>query len=114
MKHFCLGVVLGVCATSCGISYEMSRSSVVQVTPKSGQCEFQVVSMPPSMNEYEEIAILTPTSSRWADSPQSFKDSVGDDVCRVGGDVVVTEVNGIGRYVRGTVLRKRGPVSTAQ
>jgi len=30
-------------------------------------------------------------------------------VCRVGGDVVVTEINGNGRYVRGTVLRKRLP-----
>jgi hypothetical protein len=61
------------------------------------------VNLPPK-GDFEEIATLT-AETRPVVDPVQFKTAVAADVCRVGGDVVVTEVNGYGQYVRGTVLR---------
>jgi hypothetical protein len=38
-------------------------------------------------------------------SVEEFRESVGPSVCANGGDAVVAEINGIGEYVRGTVIR---------
>ncbi len=61
---------------------------------------------------FEEIATLTPSGDVPARTPDQFKAVVRADVCRVGGDVVVTEVNGLGEYVRGTVLRAQAAAAS--
>jgi hypothetical protein len=87
------------------VRYEMSVSTTSPTRAKTATCEFRVVNMIPGGN-YEEIATLT-VSDKAAESPDEFKRAVREDVCRVGGDVVVTEINGLGLYVRGTVLRQQ-------
>ena len=97
-----------------GSVYTISISATTALTAKPATCDFRVVALPPSGDGYEEIATLTPrTSSYTAADPDWFKKVVREDVCRVGGDMVVTEVNGHGSYVRGTVLRAR-PATAAQ
>jgi hypothetical protein len=44
-----------------------------------------------------------------AGDPAVVKDAVKSEVCRLGGDVVVTEVNAHGHDVRGIILRKAAP-----
>jgi hypothetical protein len=62
----------------------------------------------PPHDGYEEIGLLTSSEgTAFAENPEEFKRAVQADVCRVGGDIVVTEVNGWGGYVRGTILRKK-------
>lgn len=90
----------------------MSTSTSAPLTAKPANCDFRVVNLPPRADEYEEIATLS-LASKAADDPDQFKSAVRADVCKVGGDMVVTEVNGAGRYVRGTVLRKRLPPPAA-
>jgi hypothetical protein len=34
-----------------------------------------------------------------------LRDKVAADVCRAGGDAMITEVNGVGQYVRATVVK---------
>jgi len=60
--------------------------------------------MPPATG-YEELATLRLGFSMSTD-PDYFKQAVRSDVCRVGGDLVVTELNGQGGFVRGVVLRR--------
>lgn len=89
------------------MSYELTPTTTAPTTSKA-PCDFRVVNLPPH-GDYEEIAALTPDGRRCAMNPNDFKSAVRDNVCRVGGDVVITEVNGFGCYVRGTVLRERSP-----
>jgi len=96
---------------SCGGSYRMTVTSSTEVPPKPVTCDFRVLNLPPTGEDYEEVATLTPSGAR-STSPETFKHAVHEDVCRVGGDAVVTEINGQGWYVRGTVLRKRAPAAT--
>jgi hypothetical protein len=107
-----VAVVLTVACglTACGPAFRLTLSTTSSTEPlraKPPGCEFRVVNIPPQ-GPYEEIGTLTRAS--WAtNDPVAFKNAVAGDVCRIGGDVVVTEVNGDGIYVRGTVLRKVGP-----
>jgi hypothetical protein len=36
-----------------------------------------------------------------------FKEAAGPFVCAAGGDGVLTEINGLGAYIRGTVIKFR-------
>jgi hypothetical protein len=81
----------------------MFMSTTSPTTARAEPCDFRVVNLPPQ-GPFEEIATLTPRDFLES-TPDAFKKLVHDDVCRVGGTVVVTEVNSAGGYVRGTVLR---------
>ena len=104
-------VLLVAAACASPAKYTISVSSTSRLAEKPATCEFRVVNLPPSGADYEEIATLTPDYYS-AYKPDDFKRAVAAPVCRVGGEVVVTEVNGQGAYVRGTVLRQR-PSPTA-
>ena len=103
MKQPGLAVFL-VCVCGCAASYPMTVSTDKPLTAKPPTCQFQVVAMPPQSG-YEEIATLR-LGAISTDNPDTFKDAVRADVCRVGGDLVVEEINGHGAIVRGAVLRK--------
>jgi len=107
-----LAALVVICAEGC-VGYQLSTSSSTPLTAKPADCDFQVANLPPGGDGYEEIATLTPSKGR-AVTPDSFKSTVRADVCKVGGDVVVTEINGRGEYVRGTVLRKRVAPAAAE
>ncbi len=102
-----LSLLVLVVGCSLTPSYKLTASTKTPPASKPPTCEFRVVNMPPQGN-FEEIATLTPEDYAASD-PEKFKSVVQADVCRVGGDVAITEVNGFGQYVRGTVLRKTAP-----
>ena len=112
----CLWIAwVGVVGCASGPMYTMSVSATSPLTAKPASCEFKVVALAPTGDGYEEIAILSPQQPSWvAGDPDSFKKEVRSEVCRVGGDLVVTDVNGHGSYVRGTVLRERNSSRAAQ
>ena len=56
---------------------------------------------------YEEVGTIDRgTSGGGARSPATFKGYVADQVCKAGGDMVVTQISADGYIVRGAVLRK--------
>jgi hypothetical protein len=92
---------------ACGIAparYGLVATSPAPLSPRSGPCDFRVVAIVPP-GPYEEIATLTPDGGELAMDPEDFGRRVHDDVCGIGGEVVVAQINGAGGYVRGTVLR---------
>jgi hypothetical protein len=103
MKRFTLALVFSIGCTA-HYGYDLSVTATTPTAAKHAPCDFQVVTLPPSSG-YEEIGTLSP-SGFGAQTADDFKAGVHDDVCRIGGDLVVTEINGKGEYVRGTVLRK--------
>jgi hypothetical protein len=86
-----------------GITYSYTPTTQNIGMAKSSRCSFDLLTMRPS-RAYLELGVLEPTDGAGA-SATEFKEAVGDQVCRVGGDAVLTEVNGFGHYVRGTVIK---------
>jgi hypothetical protein len=85
-------------------NYSLTKS-VSNVTAKSANCDFAVVTVP-SDRPQEQIGILDAELVPYAATTAAeFKDAVRNQVCQVGGDEVLAEVNGHGRYVRGTIVR---------
>ena len=89
--------------TACfaGPSYVVTKTGTAGPA-KPANCEFQIATTKVD-REYEEVAILD--AKMWAEDAATFKQTVSTQVCELGGDAVIAEVNGNGRYVRGTVLR---------
>lgn len=86
------------------VSYSLTPTPGKTASAKPGACTFEVNASRPS-GELEELATISVVSA--TSSPEKFMSSVREDVCRVGGEIVVTEVNGIGQIVRGVVYRRR-------
>jgi hypothetical protein len=82
-------------------SYIVTKTGAVGAA-KPANCDFLIATSKVD-RAYDEIAILD--AKIWAEDAASFKQTVGAQVCELGGDAVLAEVNGNGRYVRGTVLR---------
>ena len=83
-------------------SYKMTKIGVAGLA-KPASCDF-MIAVTKVDRPYDEIAILDCYANNAYDVA-AFKESVRAQVCGIGGDAVIAEVNGHGSYVRGTVLR---------
>jgi hypothetical protein len=109
-----LSVALAGGITACQlppIAYMASASGVAPAAAKDPACAFAVTATIPS-GEYEEVGTLTYgsrtlSSFRASRDPEEFRRAVQSDVCKLGGDVVVTELDRQGTIVRGSVLRRK-------
>jgi|SRR5579862_2988551 len=95
--------VWGFILTGCGPLYPLTVTTSQDITARESQCDFQVLAIPPAGN-WDEVGILS--TQRETDDPAKFKTTVQSDVCKIGGEAVVTQVSADGTYVRGVVLRK--------
>ena len=109
-----LALAIG-CVQPPRIAYMATPTGISAPRAKRIGCDFVVMSTSPS-GLYEEIGTLTYGSKtlstyRASRDPDEFKQAVRGDVCKLGGDVVVTQVDRQGTIVRGAVLRKTIPSS---
>ena len=88
-----------------GPSYTFTKTGTAGAA-KPPSCDF-IIATTKVDRAYEEVGILD--SKIWAENAAQFKATVQKQVCDVGGDAVYAEVNGNGRYVRGTILRWKSP-----
>lgn len=92
-------------------AYSLTKSTTVPTQSYANTCKFRVVNLVPK-GDYEELGTLIPERYLQATNPTDFENAVRALVCSIGGEVVVTEINGGGGYMRGTVLRMaRGAAS---
>ncbi len=99
-----LGLAL---VAGCATPYLYGQLSQEPAPAKPAGCGFTLLDALPD-RACEEIGVLAPKDIVFGDvagGPTSFKEAVGDKVCAVGGDAVVIERDGRGRYVRGTIVR---------
>jgi len=109
------GSLLGCIAHS-----EFTPSGSAALKPKPDSCSFDVLTTQPD-RAFDTLGIVDVGSAvlhggYGTGRPRTaaeFKDLVGSSVCKAGGDAVLAEVNGIGEYVRGTVIRYRQPAPNA-
>lgn len=101
----CLPLLVGACAET---GYVLTKTGEAGRAKLAG-CDFVVVTTKVE-RPYREIGILDSRVDPPTDAA-TFKDQVRAEVCSIGGDAVVAEISGSGRYVRGTVLRWTGEAS---
>jgi hypothetical protein len=92
------------------VGYTYTATTQTAATAKPAGCAFDLLTTRPE-RAYAELGVVehggTPNTGG-ATTAGAFKDMVANAVCRAGGDAVITEVNGMGIYVRGTVLKYTG------
>lgn len=103
--------LLVVSGLGCSPLYNFTPTGPTASAAKPPTCTFRVTATLPT-DDLEEIGVLEPVSFKAYDS-RSFKQAIAADVCSVGGDVVVMQVNGNGAIVRGVVLVKKDRAAPA-
>ena len=99
-------VLLAGCMTF-GYSYTPTTRNVAAA--REPNCDFDLLSMRPD-RPFRELGVIErvgPVSRGGSSFAAAFKANVGEGVCLAGGDAVVTEVNGFGQYIRGTIIEYR-------
>ena len=97
-------VAMGSGLSGCVPSYRFTRTTRLVTTPKPVNCAFELYTTRPD-RPFDEVGVLE--GGLPASDARGFFRAVRPHVCRVGGDGVLTEINGQGVYVRGTVIRFR-------
>jgi len=101
MKKIILIFVAGTLFVGCfclHASYQATRTGVVSdIVAKEPTCDF-IIATTKLEKPYEEIAILERTGffGDFAYNVEDFKAAVMKQVCRLGGEAVISEVNGKG------------------
>jgi hypothetical protein len=100
-----IAVLVAACAAPV-----LHRAEGVSYPAREPTCRFRVVGAHPGPG-YEEVGTLTIEGDRSGGAgsytdPQEFADVVRADVCKVGGDVLVTEVGSMGVIARGIVFHQ--------
>jgi hypothetical protein len=96
--------VAGCAAT--GPVYRYTRTARAEPPAKQPTCDFQVAGAPDTSGSYVEVGVLDGVDRVYIQTISDFKREVQNQVCAAGGDLVVTEINGWGTYVRGVVFKK--------
>jgi hypothetical protein len=73
-------------------------------------CPFEVFTLPPPSG-YQEIGVVE--GGRALSTLDRFRSAIDHEVCSHGGDAVVALANGLGNYIKGTVLRRTDAAPTA-
>jgi hypothetical protein len=106
-------LILLVSVAGCGPMYKYTSTSQ-PIAAKPELCDFQVTGSPPQSGGYQEIGVIE-MDNGVTSSIAEFRKEVQTLVCKAGGDLVVSEINGVGSYVRGVVFRKaEAPAAAAQ
>lgn len=85
--------------------------NLAEVKPKPGPCDFKVTNGLPAAVDFEEIARLEAEFSPASDLDK-LKSTIHDQVCSVGGDLVVGEWDG-SHFMAAIVYRFRGEAPPA-
>ena len=112
MKTFMIVAALCVLA-GCAAKTQYTPTSSRAVAARPVNCAFDILSMRPARG-IEELGIIdfeggavSKTGERAGvpSSASQLREKIGAQVCGAGGEAVLTEVNGLGQYVRATVVR---------
>ncbi len=116
MNKMQLGLIVATTLSqmACATTYRYTATTSVQAQPRPPGCAIQVLTVPPAVG-YQELGMVELSSGIPAHTPEEFSKAIQDQVCALGGDVVVAQIDnrtatGVYRrdlenFVRGTVLK---------
>ncbi|MFL5311754.1 MAG: hypothetical protein ACJ79H_15010 [Myxococcales bacterium] len=100
-------------AIGCAAQPQYMATTSVRAQPKPENCSFDILTTRPQ-RIFDELGIIDFTggligqNGRRAGLPDNaaeLKEKTARSVCDAGGDAVLAEVNGLGQYIRATVIR---------
>jgi hypothetical protein len=101
-------------AIGCTASQQFTKTSSVSAPSKPANCSFDILSARPQ-RAFDELGIIefiggavnkyTGYREGVPDNASDLKVKTAKAVCSAGGDAVLTDVNGVGQYIRATVIR---------
>jgi hypothetical protein len=99
-----LGLTVLVALVGCEGTTSWTRTGAPQ-RPREAKCNFQVFTVP--TDGYMEIGIIDYASGDVAtiSTLGEFKERIRPTVCAAGGDAVIAFANGVGHYMKATVLK---------
>ena len=101
-----VSLLLAVMVAGCS-KYRFHPHAGVAVIPEPEDCTFHVVEHWPYPG-YEEVGVLEVAKGLGpARDYNEFWHDVRSLVCEAGGEVVIPQINGLGWYMRGIVLRRQ-------
>jgi len=77
-----------------------------KLAPRAANCDFQIFTIAPE-GSFAEIAVVDVSGNATA-SIDEFKSDVQPLVCEAGGDAALAHLNGLGQYVKATILKRTG------
>ncbi|MBJ6761266.1 hypothetical protein JGU66_10865 [Myxococcaceae bacterium JPH2] len=102
----CLGLLAGGCVPR----IEYAKTTSITAPAREATCQFDIITTRPD-RPFDELGVIDlPARSNPTSLPSSvteFRAVAQPHVCAAGGDGVITEVNGFGQYIRGTVIHYR-------
>jgi hypothetical protein len=98
-----LGIVSMLALGACDPALKYVRTTHNAADPKPAKCAFDVLTVRPD-RPFQELGVLEPDGP-YTGSVAEYRNIARPFVCKAGGDAVVAEVNGLGMYIRGTVIR---------
>jgi hypothetical protein len=108
------GWVLAVVVLGCG-STDMTATGPVQA-PLPPTCDFEILTSTPLVG-YREIGTVDVTPGGYGinqfTSLSDFKDHIRENVCQLGGDAAIASANGLGWYIKASVLKRVASAPTA-
>jgi len=107
MSRLTAGVALSILGIAgCG-STNMTPTGPEQ-KPREATCEFRIFTTAPE--GYAEVAAIDVTPGAYGQNQftdiADFKEEIRPSVCRAGGDAAIAYANGLGMYIKATVLKK--------
>jgi hypothetical protein len=109
MKIPYIAVFSALLVAGCAHTIPYSYTSSLAASPRPAECKIRVVTTPPGSG-FVEIGILDANRTQFnlfagGTDAADFMTKVNEQVCAAGGELVVTEINSYGYYVRATVYR---------
>jgi hypothetical protein len=112
MKRSVVVALLSALA-GCSAQPQYTQTSTKGAAARPKDCQFDVLTMRPA-GAIEQLGIIdfqggavssTGRRNGLPDTAADLREKVAPDVCRAGGDAVIAEVNGLGQYLRATVIK---------
>lgn len=106
-------VTMAVLLAACAAQTRYTPTSASSVAARPANCAFDVLTIRPAravqelgLFEFEGGAVYkTGHRAGVPSTAAELREKIGPQVCAAGGEAVLTEVNGLGQYVRATVVR---------
>jgi hypothetical protein len=103
MRRVVWSIALAALSGCVHAAYNFVPTTQHKAAARAPGCDFEILTARPD-RRFVELGVL-----EWkniaTDSVEEFRGLVQSSVCATGGDAVLSEVNGAGRYVRGTVIK---------
>ncbi len=107
MNQATKAVAIGIISMLSGCGGQVFTATGPKLAPRQTGCDFRVLTTAPS-GQYEELGVIDVSPGAYGINATTklnvFKGKIAEHVCAAGGNAALVAVNGLGFYIKATVL----------